>query len=360
MLLILVHELGHFIFAKLFKVRVDEFGIGYPPKAIRIAKIGETEYTLNWLPFGGFVRLYGEDREDEKLSPEQKKRSLSHKEPWKQILILLAGALFNFLLGWFLFAAVYYSGAPLFWDKNYVENSTLMIAGTKVGSPAQVAGLSIGDTISEVYLKDKKDEKPALLSPDTVAEFIAKHPGESIEFKILKKTGQTEVVELNPAQGIIEDDPSRAAVGISMTLVSTERFGIFKSLYLGLKSSINVTKDVLQGLASLLKGAFSMSLDLKHVAGPVGIASMVGEAAQVGMAYLAYFMALISINLAVINLLPIPALDGGRIVFVIYEWIFRRKAPAWLENSVNFIGFGLLILLMLAITYNDILRLIYR
>ncbi len=363
LVLILVHEFGHFIFAKAFKVRVDEFGIGYPPKALKIAKIGETEYSLNWLPFGGFVRLFGENKESDgiEMSAEERAKSFEHKKPWQKILILLAGALFNFLLGWFLFAYVFYSGTPLFWDKNYVENAELMISDTKVGSPAQIAGLSTGDIILELSLKDDKEEKPKMLSPDFVADFISKHGGEKLMLKYKdKESGEVTTVDLVPAQGIIESEPSRAAVGMSMTLMSSKRFGLIESLFLGFKSAVEVSMDVLKGLGNLLKGALSFSFDLKHVAGPVGIASMVGEAAQVGFTYLLYFTALISINLAVINLLPIPALDGGRIVFVLYEWVFRRKAPAWLENGINFAGFALLIILMLAITYNDILKLLHN
>ena len=360
LVLILVHEFGHFVFAKIFKVRVDEFGIGYPPKALKIAKIGETEYTLNWLPFGGFVRLFGEEKSD-KISDDEKLRSLEYKKPWQKILILFAGAFFNFLLGWFLFAYVFFSGVPLFWDKNYVDNSTLTVAGVMESAPAELSGIELGDKITAIHLKDDPDLKPKMLSPDFVADFISKHPGEKIVVVLERQGEQPDVkVEITPRQGVLKEAPARAAVGMSMTLVSERQYGVLESLYLGLKSSWQVVIDVLEGLWNLFKGALTLNADLKHVAGPVGIASMVGDAAQVGFAYLLYFMALISINLAVINLLPIPALDGGRIVFALYEWIFGRKAPAWLENGINFVGFALLILLMLAITYNDVVRLIYK
>ncbi len=359
LVLILVHEFGHFIFAKFFKVRVDEFGIGYPPKAMKLAQVKETEYSLNWLPFGGFVRLFGEDKEEIELSEEEKERSFAHKKPWQKILILVAGAMFNFLLGWFLFAYVYYSGTPLFWDKTYVDNAQLLVSDTKPGSPAQIAGLSTGDIILDLSLKDKPKEKPKMLSPDFVALFISAHPGEVLSLKFKdKESSEIKDVELIPTQGIIDTEPDRAAVGMSMTLQSTREFGFFESLALGFKSAIDTSLDIIKGLTNLIKDSAKFSADLKNVAGPVGIAAMVGEAAQVGFGYLLYFTALISVNLAVINLLPIPALDGGRIVFVLYEWIFRRQAPAWFENSVNFAGFALLIILMLAVTYNDILRLL--
>ena len=357
--LILIHELGHFIFAKIFGVRVDEFGIGYPPKAMKLAKFAGTEYTLNWLPFGGFVRLFGENQSKERLSKEEKQVSFEYKKPYQKILILFAGAFFNFLLGWFLFAFVFYSGMPLFWDKNYVENARIVVTDTKVGSPAQIAGIKQGDILEDLYLSSSVKIRPKLMSPDFVASFIAKHTGESLSFKIKTKDGKEELLKITPAQGILDSSPSSGAVGVEMTLVSNKSFGVIESLWLGFKSSLSVSWDVLKGLAILVKNTLTLHMDLSHVAGPVGIASMVGQAASVGFVYLLYFMALISVNLAVINLLPVPALDGGRIVFVIYEWIFAKKAPAWLENGLNIVGFVMLILLMLLITYHDIARLLH-
>ncbi len=356
--LILVHEFGHFLFAKIFNVKVEEFGIGYPPRAAKLAKIGDTEYTLNWLPFGGFVKLLGENREED-LAEEDKKRSLDNKKPWQKIIILLAGAFFNFLLAWILFSIVFFSGIPLFWDKNYVENSDLIINKIVSDSPAFVSGLENGDIIKDIYLKGDPNVKPRLLSPDFVAAFISEHPGEVLRLSFTSSEDKKiKTVEIIPAQGVLKERPSQAAIGVSMTLVAKKKFGILSSVYLGLKSSIEVVKDVFRGLVNLFYGIVIGQADLKHVAGPVGIASMVGEAASVGFIYLLYFMALISANLAVINLLPIPALDGGRIVFALYEWVFGSKAPSWLENGLNFIGFAALIILMLIVTYNDIAKLL--
>ncbi len=359
LVLILVHEFGHFIFAKLFKVRVDEFGIGYPPRALKIAKIGETEYTLNWLPFGGFVRLLGESKEElEDLDEKEKEKSLAYKKPWQKIIILAAGAAFNFLFAWAVFSYVYYSGTPVFWDKEYVQNSELKIVGTVDSSPAYVAGLQSGDVILDLHLKSDTEKKPQLLSPAHVAKFISEHPGEEIIIKYKDaESGEVKEVSLIPSQGIIKDEPSRAAVGMQMTLVSHKKYSLFESVILGFKTSVDVAKAVFLGFIELVKGALSFDINLKQVAGPVGIAGMVGKAYDIGFAYLLYFTALISVNLAVINLLPIPALDGGRIVFALYEWITRRQAPKMLEDGLNFVGFVFLIVLMLLITYHDILKL---
>ena len=354
LILILVHEFGHFLFAKLFDVKVYEFGIGYKPRAFRMFKIGETEYTVNWLPFGGFVHLEGEDGEE---NGQTSNRSLKAKSAWKQIVILSAGAVFNFLLAWVLFSAVYFSGAPVFWDKNYIKNSDLVVVGVKEGSPASAVGLSEGDVIKKV--SDKSGEELELLSPQTLSLFISKNAGKEIFIEFFdKESGQLKKETVVPAQGLIESEPSRAAIGIEMSLKSKKSYGLFESVILGFKSSVHVVKDVFFGLGSLVSGAINLNFDLNQVSGPVGIASYVGKAANMGFAYLIYFTALISANLAVINLLPFPALDGGRIVFVFAESFFRRKIPAAVENALNAIGFILLIALMIAITYNDILRLV--
>ncbi len=359
--LILIHELGHFFAAKFFGVKVEEFGIGYPPRAIRLFKLGETEYTLNWLPFGGFVKLLGENSSDnEKQDSEYKNRSLEYKHPAKQIIVLFAGVFMNFVFAWILFSYVFFSGVPLFWDKNYLENSQLVINGTLQNSPAQIAGLQEGDIIQEVYLKSDSEKKVETLSPDFVALFISNHPGEEIMVRYFDKSEEEiNSVSIVPSQGIIKENPATPAVGMSMTLVSKESVGIVKAAVLGFKTSLNVLKDVTLGISKLIADSLSGNANLKNVAGPVGIAEMVSSAASVGFAYLLYFTALISVNLSVINLIPIPALDGGRILFVFIEWISRRKIPAAFTGLVNFMGFALLIILMLFVTYNDIVRLIY-
>ncbi len=358
--LILIHEFGHFFAAKFFGVKVEEFGIGYPPKVMRLFKIGETEYTLNWLPFGGFVKLLGENSSDkEKQDTEYKQRSLEYKHPAKQIAVLFAGVFMNFIFAWVLFSYVFFSGVPLFWDKNYLDNSKLVVNDTLQNSPAQIAGLQEGDTIKEVYLKSNPDDKVNTLSPDFVALFISKHPGEEIVIQYFDKSeNRTDDTVLVPTQGIIRENPATPAVGISMTLVSKERVGLAESAILGFKTSVDVLKDVTLGIFKLATDSFTGNADLKNIAGPVGIAGMVSSAASVGFAYLLYFTAIISVNLSVINLIPIPALDGGRILFVFIEWISRKKIPPAFFGVLNFVGFALLIILMLLVTYNDIARLI--
>lgn len=361
--LILVHEFGHFLFAKLFGVKVEEFGVGYPPRALKLFKIGETEYTLNWLPFGGFVKLLGENPDDNKKNdPEYKERALVNKHPAKQLLVLLGGVLFNFLFAWILFTYVFLSGVPLFWDKNYIKNSELVINGVMENSPAFVAGLDKGDIIYSIALKDTKaneEKTPVNLSPDAVSRFISKHPGETIIIDYFDKSeNKRKLVDIVPSQGVLKEDPSTAAIGVSLVLMLKKQIGFADAIVLGFKSSVDVFVDVCKGIAKLFTDLFEGNANLKNVAGPVGIAKYVSDAASVGFAYLLYFMALISVNLSVINLLPLPALDGGRAIIVLIEWISRRKIPTVVVNSLNVVGFALLIVLMIIVTYKDITKLL--
>jgi len=358
--LILIHELGHFIAAKIFKVKVEEFGIGYPPRAFRLFKLGDTEYTLNWLPFGGFVKLLGENAtKDNDKSEEYKEKSLENKHPAKQIIILFAGVFMNFVFAWGLFSYVFYSGVPLFWDRNYQDNSELILNGILQNSPADIAGLQEGDIIKDIYTKDSKEKGENVdLLPYTVSGFILSNLGKNITIKYLDKTDDIiKTTEVVPAQGILKEYPEAPAIGISMTMVAKDKVNIVDAIVLGLKTSITVVQDVAKGLGKLFADSATGNANLKNVAGPVGIAGMVSSAASVGFAYLLYFTALISVNLAVINLIPIPALDGGRILFVTIEWITRRKIPATFTGLLNFVGFALLIILMLVVTYNDIVKL---
>ena len=358
--LIVIHEFGHFIFAKLFGVKVEEFGIGYPPKALTLFKLGETKYTLNWIPFGGFVRLLGEEQADEVVKEEDKGRRFADKPAWQKIIILVAGALFNFLFAWGALAYVYHSGAPLFWDKEYVENADLVINDVLENSPAKHAGLESGDIIKQIYIKEGDEEKePTLLSPAFVSKFISQSRGETIYIKYIDKSDmQEKLLDIKAAQGVAEQDPSVLAIGVKLTLVSHIKYSWLEAIYKSFVQSVLYGRDIILAVYKLIKDSLSFKANLEHIAGPVGIATIVSDAASVSFEYFLYFVAIISINLAVINLLPIPALDGGKAFLEFVQTIVRRKVSAGFENAVNTIGFVLLIALMIAVTYNDIVKLL--
>ncbi len=355
--LIVVHELGHFLVAKFFKVRVDEFGIGYPPRAFTLGKIGETEYTINWLPFGGFVRIFGESADGE-ISESERKRALVYRSPFVQSAVLIGGVLFNALFAWILFTGTFMMGAPApVAEEDIAKYDTrLIISSVFPATPAENSTLKAGDTILGVSVGE---DTPASLTPSAVAYFIQERGGESIEFTYTS-LGATDmqVATITPAHGILKDSPGTPAIGIAMNLVSDEKMTLGRAVWHGADATIGSLIMVTEGLWTIFKSAFTSGVDWNQVAGPVGIVGIVGDASAIGLIYLLNIVAFISVNLAIINLIPLPALDGGRLLFVILEAITRRKIPNVFATGLNILGFTLLIVFMLAVTYHDILRLI--
>ncbi len=355
--LIVVHELGHFLIAKLFKVRVDEFGVGYPPRAFTLGRIGETEYTLNWVPFGGFVRIFGESKDD-KISEQNKERALSHKSAPIQAAVLVGGVLFNALLAIILFTGTFMMGAPapVAEEDMHKQDTRLLINSIVPSTPAETSTLKVGDTLIKI---EASGESPLSLSPSAVAHFISNHGGEPIEFTYISLGEQSEqVATITPAHGVLKDSLGTPAVGISMSLVSDEQMNFGRAIWHGADATAGSIIMVTNGLWTILKSAFTTGVDWEQVAGPVGIVGIVGDASSIGIIYLLNVVAFISVNLAVINLIPLPALDGGRLVFVFIESIIRRPIPNLFATTLNMLGFGFLIVFMIAVTYHDILRLI--
>ncbi|MEK7080170.1 MAG: M50 family metallopeptidase [Patescibacteria group bacterium] len=350
--LILVHELGHFVAAKLFGMRVDEFGLGYPPK-VWGKKIGETEYTFNALPFGGFVKIFGEDLEEgHPASP----RAFTSKPHYQQAIVLLAGISMNLLFAWVLISATLTMGVPRALSDAEVPHAVdaaLTVAQVLPGSPASVAGLSVGDRILAVSTAGARYDGVDAL---TFTEFTAAHASESPLTLTIDHAGETKSVPVTPAPGIIASDPTRPALGIGLAVTGVVPVSILHAPIEGAVLTAEITKETAVALYHFFAGLFTFTADLSQVAGPIGIAGAVGSATASGLAPLLTITALISINLALINLLPIPALDGGRLLFVIIEAITRRPLNAGIVNAVNTIGFGLLVLLMLVVTAHDIFK----
>jgi regulator of sigma E protease len=356
--LILVHEWGHFIVAKKTGMRVDEFGIGFPPKLFGIKK-GETEYTFNALPIGGFVRIWGENYED-KTNPSafpteevDKSRGFTARPKWAQALVLVAGVTMNILFAWFLFSLTFIVGVPTAVEESAATDAAqLYIANVLEDSPA--AALPAGAVVNQVQVGDE-----TIMSP-TQSEFIdlisATAPA---PISILYSYSDEETtIDVTPAQNIIPDQPEQYAVGVSLAMVETISEPIHTAILSGLYATGNGLVAITSGLYGLISQAFVGDADFSQVAGPVGIVGMVGDAAAFGFTALLTFTAVISLNLAVINLLPFPALDGGRLVFVAIESITKKQIPAVWAGRLNLVGFGILMLLMIAVTYNDIIRLL--
>lgn len=361
--LILVHEWGHFIVAKKTGMRVDEFGIGFPPKAWGFRSKGsETEYTLNWLPIGGFVRIYGENPDDEiDGDPIETSRAFSERPKWAQALVLIAGVTMNVLFAWLLFSITFMIGVPAAVDESSATaNAELYVASVLEGSPAE-GQIPPGSRI--VDLSAAGSPSVAELSPSGFSQFVIDTAPEPVTVQYYLPGDDPalvdpSVIELTPQQGLLEDSPERYLIGTSLALVETKKSPVHLAFADGFMATINGLVSITVGLTTLIVQSFSGTADYSQIAGPVGIIDLVGDAASIGITALLTFTAIISLNLAVINLLPFPALDGGRLVFVAIEAVTRRKIPPAWAARVNFAGFALLMLLMVAVTYNDILRLL--
>ncbi|MFZ2593282.1 MAG: site-2 protease family protein [Minisyncoccia bacterium] len=360
-ILVIVHEFGHFIVAKLFKIRVEEFGVGYPPRAFTFGKWGETEYTLNWIPFGGFVRIFGEDPSAHIDGPE-KKRSFLYKPWYVKAAVLIAGVVFNMGFAVILFALSASSGAPVTIDESSALASKAKVVITQVyeGSPANVAEIMAGDIVMRMSAENNKTKTPdtlATITPATFSEFIASHGGKKVSIDVTRGI-EEKTIELTPAHGVLEGDAGKPAIGVQLGFILKESVPIYQTIGIGFRESKDWFVDIVGNVVHLVTGAFTGTANIKEISGPVGIAVHVGEWSALGFAYLLYFTAIISVNLAVINLIPIPALDGGRLLFVLIEAVIRRDIPLKFAQALNAVGFGALILLMLLVTYNDIFKLV--
>jgi len=361
--LIFVHELGHFIAAKRSGIRVFEFAIGFPPTLYKKVVNG-TAYLLNAIPFGGYVRLFEENGEGD--VPEDKKgetkpeESFSNKNPFVKTYVLAAGVLMNVLFAWLLFSIILMFGHPVATedvrpgDKPFVVGEQIIITGVAEGSPAYSAGFVPGDTVVSVA-DDERSMTPA--TAEEFGEFIRTSESEAISVTILRR-GEEMSLAATPALGVGDVEEARA-IGVGIVDTSTVQLPVHRAVVEGLRWTVNVIVGTTVALAGFFSGIFLGQAELSDITGPIGIAGLVGDAFSIGILYLLSFTAVISINLAIINLLPIPALDGGRILFVWIEALKGSSISTKTQLIANGVGFALLILLMLVVTANDIYRIIF-
>lgn len=363
--LIVVHEFGHFVAAKLSGMRVDEFGLGYPPRAMTVAKVGETEYTLNWLPFGGFVKIFGEDPSTALGAGGDDRRAFSKKTRAAQAIVLVAGVAMNLVFAYILITGALALGtqrALLPEDLANASQVELMVAQVLPGSPAALAGLLPGDSLIRVQDGARgwslaQSIADQTLDPKSFSAFVNESKGSALTLEV-RRSGAEESITATPAAGVAAADPTRYALGIEIAPVGIVPLSIQSALVEGVSLTWTMTVLTAQGLWHFFYNVFTLSADLSQVAGPVGIASIVGNASNEGIASLLSIMAIISINLAIINLIPVPALDGGRLLFVLIESVIRRPINQRLAQAVNAVGFALLILLMLVVTVHDIFKIV--
>lgn len=336
-ILILVHEAGHFFAAKFFRVKVHEFGLGFPPKILS-KRIGETVYTLNLLPFGGFVKIHGEDDEAGETGPD----SFGGQPVWKRSAIVLAGVLMNVVLGWLALSMVFAIGSP----------EHLAIADVTSGSPAEIAKLKSGDVILEAKFGEN-----LLKDPIPIADFV-RMTKESVPNPMdLKVQRGKEIIDIS-VSGRVNPPVGRGALGISLLEIGLAPQPFFQSFVKGFTATIETIKLIVIGFWNFFSKLFVTPKVIETITGPIGIFKLAGEAGSLGIVYLIQLMALISLNLAVLNLIPFPALDGGRFLFLLIEKIKGSPIPRRFQNFMNIAGFAALILLMILVTIQDVGKLI--
>lgn len=333
--IILVHEFGHFIFAKWSGVYVYEFSIGMGPKLFgKKGKNGETEYCIRAIPLGGFVRLAGEEVDDDKKV--KKDRKLYNKSFIQRFFIMFAGAMNNFILCFVLLfiSALIYGSVSL----------KPVVSSVNEDYPAYEAGVLAGDTILSIN-GDK------VSSWNEVQLLIQSTKGEELELIVKGSNGVEREIALTPEIVENEDGSTSYLIGVGMG------GKVEKGLGASIKYAVETTGSLFKLMIVTIKQLFTGGVAVKELSGPVGIFTLVGDQAKQGFENILYLTAFLSINVGVINLLPFPAFDGGRILFLLIEKIFRKPVPTKIENMVNSIGFLLLIGLMIYVTFNDILRL---
>ena len=334
-IIVFVHEFGHFIFAKITGVYVYEFAIGMGPK-IWSKQGKETEYSIRAVPIGGFCQLAGEDLDDDEIKKVPKKKRLQSKSAWERFLIMVFGPMNNFILAVILlfFIALVWGGSTMNPIITEVENN----------SAAAVAGIEKGDKILKI-------NKHKISTSDDISLYLAvADPKKTNTIQVEKPNGEKEIYKVKPKK-IKENGKETYRYGIGIAQKRTK--GVGQAFVYTYKKTISIFKQMFITLGYLFTGG----IRLNQLAGPVGIYSIVGEQSKAGIANLIYLMAFLSINVGVINLLPIPAFDGGHILFIIIEKIKGSPVNPELENKIHAVFLVLLMLLMVVITFNDILRL---
>lgn len=355
-LLILGHEAGHFVIAKLFGLKVDEFGFGFPPRiwAWRPEKgprkfasspresavLGETEYSFNWLPFGGFVKIAGEndpvpfssENDVQQVPAAQDRTRLFFFQPaWKKAAIVAAGVAVNFVLGWILLSVIFMVGVP----------KQIVISGIQPGSPAEEVGLLSGDVIK------------GFAGSAEFIEFVNVNKGKEIELDV-ERQGKELSLRATPRADL---PPGEGALGVFIFDAGEEPRGFFAAIWGGLKRAFGICVSVAVSLFYLVRNLFFHGSLLEGVVGPVGIFSIAYGAGGLGPMFLIQLIAVISMNLAVVNLIPFPALDGGRLLLIGIEKIKGSPVPRKVELIANGFGFAFLLFLMMALTARDVSQL---
>jgi len=358
-LLVAIHELGHFLIAKKLGIKVEEFGIGYPPRIVG-KKIGETIYSFNLIPFGGFVKILGEEGESEpkkeKLE-EERSRNFLFRPYWQKILVLVGGVLAFWIISWPLFAAALYFGTPVaVSDEEMSPKAQVRVLEVAPHSPAQNSGLKSGDVIRKIAVFSPSGEKLAekeIKKVKDVVELSNTYKGEIFQMWIQRKN-QEKIIRVATR---VAPPKNQGPIGISLIRAVQEREPLLSSLTDGFKRVFQGTDLVFYSFGLMIKGIFNTelreSLNMK-VVGPIGIGAMMNQTLGWGLGFYLNFIGLIAVYLAVVNLLPIPATDGGRIFFLTIGKIRGKPFNREIEDKIHSFFFILLIILLIIISIQDI------
>ncbi|MBI2637012.1 MAG: site-2 protease family protein [Parcubacteria group bacterium] len=338
--LVLVHELGHFLVARAFGIAVEEFGLGFPPKLFS-KKSGATVYSINAIPLGGFVKIKGEDGGGDVAAD-----SFGGKSAWQRACVIVAGVSSNVIAGWLLLSILFMAGAPIERTPDiagrYIHDPSLAVSEVLPGSPADEAGLAAGDTI---------------LSADGQSlfqEYIAGKSAQSVSLRF--RRAKTEQEAALVPRVLDDQNLARAIIGVGLAEVGVVRFPPHKAFVAGTVAARNYLERIAAAFWSIARSLARGRGAGDSLGGPLAIAVATGDALDLGFSHAVIFTAILSFNLAIINILPFPALDGGRLIFLAAEAIRRKPSKQELEAWFHRVGFALLMLLAVVITYRDLAR----
>jgi regulator of sigma E protease len=340
--LIFFHEFGHFLIARLFGVGVEKFSLGFGPRLIG-KKIGITDYRLSAIPLGGYVKMVGEEP-DAEIASQDIPLSFTHKHVFKRMLIVLAGPVFNILLAVIIFFGIFW------FSGNFILKPS--IGSVRAGSPAAAGGLEKGDLITAI-------DGSQVTNWDEMAEIINASNGNALRITVRRQESTLDfsiAPEKTAAKNIFGEDIQRYVIGITAAGETySQNLNLFQAFAESLTQTYKVSELMVVIIAKLIRGDISTDT----LGGPIMIAQMAGDSAKAGVGSLISFIALISINLAIINLLPIPVLDGGHLLFFMIEAIKGRPVSIKVREIAQQVGLFILILLMILVFYNDITRIFF-
>ncbi len=346
LVVVVVHEYGHFFAAKSTGMGVSEFAFGFPPRLFGFKYKG-TQYSINLIPLGGYVMIDGQDGTEDENDPNvDHTKKFHNKSRLAQIWVLFAGPLMNIVLAYVLIVGSYLGFNKI---QDTVIPSIVILEVVK-GSPAEIAGIESGDKIESIYLKDAIDPSynPTM---ELFTNTINQSNGENL-FLEISRSGENKIIEIKPLKN---DDGYK--IGVSLGLLESQKLPFIQAIKIGFVDTFNLTKQTVIGFIQMFQKLFTGHSVKETLMGPVGIAKQVGTFADFGFSYLLRFIAVISISLGVINLLPLPALDGGRIFVTIIEAIRRKSFSKKIIGTIHTFGFFVLMGLLVLITIFDVIKL---